>query len=57
MENELPRQHDAHVTHLTLNRPHKANALSASPGFLTQMAAQSEWPALIVATREASSKS
>ena len=30
MENELLRQHDAHVTHLTLNRPHKANALSAS---------------------------
>lgn len=30
MENELLRRHDAHVTHLTLNRPHKANALSAS---------------------------
>ncbi len=30
MENELLRQHDAHITHLTLNRPHKANALSAS---------------------------
>lgn len=30
MENELLRQHDAHVTHLTLNRPHQANALSAS---------------------------
>ena len=30
MENELLRQHDGHVTHLTLNRPQKANALSAS---------------------------
>ena len=30
MENELLRQHDGRVTHLTLNRPQKANALSAS---------------------------
>ncbi|HEV2007155.1 MAG TPA: enoyl-CoA hydratase/isomerase family protein, partial [Burkholderiales bacterium] len=30
MDNELLRQHDGHVTHLTLNRPQKANALSAS---------------------------
>jgi enoyl-CoA hydratase len=30
MDNELLRQHDGHLTHLTLNRPHKANALSAS---------------------------
>lgn len=30
MGNELLRQHDGHVTHLTLNRPQKANALSAS---------------------------
>jgi enoyl-CoA hydratase/carnithine racemase len=30
MENELLRSHDGHVTRLTLNRPHKANALSAS---------------------------
>jgi len=38
MDNELLRQHDGHVTHLTLNRPQKANA-------------QSEWPALIGAAR------
>ena len=30
MENELLRSHDAHITRLTLNRPQKANALSAS---------------------------
>lgn len=30
MENELLRSHDGHVTRLTLNRPHKANALTAS---------------------------
>ena len=30
MENELLRSHDGHVTRLTLNRPGKANALSAS---------------------------
>ena len=30
MDNELLRQHDGRVTHLTLNRPQKANALSAS---------------------------
>ena len=30
MDNELLRAHDGHVTRLTLNRPHKANALSAS---------------------------
>jgi enoyl-CoA hydratase/carnithine racemase len=30
MDNELLRSHDAHVTRLTLNRPQKANALSAS---------------------------
>ena len=30
MDNELLRSHDGHVTHLTLNRPQKANALSAS---------------------------
>jgi enoyl-CoA hydratase len=30
MDNELLRSHDGHVTRLTLNRPHKANALSAS---------------------------
>lgn len=30
MDNELLRSHDGHVTHLTLNRPLKANALSAS---------------------------
>jgi enoyl-CoA hydratase len=30
MENELLRSHDGHVTRLTLNRPAKANALSAS---------------------------
>ena len=30
MENELLRGHDGHVTRLTLNRPGKANALSAS---------------------------
>src|SRR3990172_3311926 len=30
MGNELLRQHDGHVTHLTLNRAQKANALSAS---------------------------
>lgn len=30
MDNELLRRHDGHLTHLTLNRPHKANALSAS---------------------------
>jgi enoyl-CoA hydratase len=28
--NELIRKHEGHVTHLTLNRPQKANALSAS---------------------------
>jgi enoyl-CoA hydratase len=28
MDNELLRQHDGHVTRLTLNRPQKANALS-----------------------------
>ena len=30
MDNELLRSHDGHVTRLTLNRPAKANALSAS---------------------------
>jgi len=30
LDNELLRRHDGHITHLTLNRPHKANALSAS---------------------------
>lgn len=30
MSDELLRSHDGHVTRLTLNRPHKANALSAS---------------------------
>src|SRR5476649_249453 len=30
MDNELLRDHDGHVTRLTLNRPQKANALSAS---------------------------
>jgi enoyl-CoA hydratase/carnithine racemase len=30
MSDELLRQHDKHVTRLTLNRPQKANALSAS---------------------------
>ena len=30
MDNELLRTHDGHVTRLTLNRPQKANALSAS---------------------------
>jgi enoyl-CoA hydratase/carnithine racemase len=30
MENELLRNHDGHITRLTLNRPHKANALTAS---------------------------
>jgi len=30
MDRELLRTHDGHVTHLTLNRPQKANALSAS---------------------------
>lgn len=30
MHDELIRKHEAHVTHLTLNRPQKANALSAS---------------------------
>ena len=30
MNEELIRKHEGHVTHLTLNRPHKANALSAS---------------------------
>ena len=30
MDNELLRSHDGHVTRLTLNRPQKANALSAS---------------------------
>lgn len=29
MDTELIRRHDGYVTHLTLNRPHKANALSA----------------------------
>lgn len=30
MDNELLRRHDGHLTQLTLNRPHKANALSPS---------------------------
>lgn len=30
MSSELDRKHEGHVTHLTLNRPQKANALSAS---------------------------
>jgi len=30
MSDELIRKHDAHLTRLTLNRPHKANALSAT---------------------------
>jgi enoyl-CoA hydratase len=30
MNDELIRKHEGHVTRLTLNRPHKANALSAS---------------------------
>ncbi len=30
MDNELLRSHDGHITRLTLNRPQKANALSAS---------------------------
>ncbi len=30
MDDELIRKHEGHVTHLTLNRPQKANALSAS---------------------------
>lgn len=30
MNDELSRKHEGHVTHLTLNRPQKANALSAS---------------------------
>ncbi|HET7597292.1 MAG TPA: enoyl-CoA hydratase/isomerase family protein [Burkholderiales bacterium] len=30
MNDELVRRHEGHVTHLTLNRPQKANALSAS---------------------------
>jgi enoyl-CoA hydratase len=30
MNDELIRKHEGHVTHLTLNRPQKANALSAS---------------------------
>ena len=30
MNEELLRSHDGHVTRLTLNRPQKANALSAS---------------------------
>ena len=30
MDNELLREHDGYVTHLTLNRPQKTNALSAS---------------------------
>lgn len=30
MNNELIRKHEGHFTHLTLNRPQKANALSAS---------------------------
>ena len=30
MDNELLRSHDGHVTHLTLNRPQKSNALCAS---------------------------
>lgn len=30
MNDELTRKHEGHVTHLTLNRPQKANALSAS---------------------------
>lgn len=30
MNDELIRRHEGHYTHLTLNRPHKANALSAA---------------------------
>jgi enoyl-CoA hydratase/carnithine racemase len=30
MSDELNRRHEGHVTHLTLNRPHKANALSGT---------------------------
>ena len=30
MNDELLRKHEGHVTHLTINRPQKANALSAS---------------------------
>jgi enoyl-CoA hydratase len=30
MNDELIREHEGHLTRLTLNRPHKANALSAS---------------------------
>jgi enoyl-CoA hydratase/carnithine racemase len=30
MSDELTRKHEGHVTHLTLNRPQKANALSAT---------------------------
>lgn len=30
MNDELVRKHEGHVTHLTINRPHRANALSAS---------------------------
>src|SRR5574340_1128802 len=30
MNDELIRKHEGHVTYLTLNRPQKANALSAS---------------------------
>jgi enoyl-CoA hydratase len=30
MNDELIRKHEGHVTHLTLNRPHKANVLAAS---------------------------
>ncbi|MGA0032938.1 MAG: enoyl-CoA hydratase-related protein, partial [Burkholderiales bacterium] len=30
MSDELLRKHDGHVTRLTLNRPQKANALSAA---------------------------
>jgi len=30
MSDELIRKHEGHVTHLTLNRPQKANALSGS---------------------------
>src|SRR5688572_23541817 len=31
MSDELVREHEGHVTRLTLNRPQKANALSAPP--------------------------
>jgi enoyl-CoA hydratase/carnithine racemase len=57
MNDELIRKHEGHYTHLTLNRPQKANALSAALvealriGFLTHVAAPAEWPALITAAR------